>query len=133
MIMTEKELTSMLHQWEQAYKKGLLTFWILLSLSERPMYAYEMREKIMEFSQGSIVADENSIYRALKRFADSGIVISEMRPSEIGPERKYFQLSLIGCDLLEQFIDRNISVLQDKSVVSAIKNFQNTNHKERIR
>ena len=131
--MTEKELTSMLHQWEQSYKKGLLTFWILLSLSEQAMYAYEMREKIMEFSQGSIVADENSIYRALKRFAVSGIVKSEMRPSEIGPDRKYFELSSTGCDLLEQFIDRNISVLQAESVVTAIKNFQITNQNERIR
>jgi len=131
--MTDKELTNMLHQWEQSYKKGLLTFWILLSLSEQAMYAYEMREKIMEFSQGSIVADENSIYRALKRFAVSGIVKSEMRPSEIGPDRKYFELSQMGCDLLEQFIDRNIMVLQDKSVITSIKNFLKTNHKERTR
>jgi len=126
-------VTDLLHQWEQAYKKGLLTFWILLSLSERPMYAYEMREKIMESSRGSIVADENSIYRALKRFADSGIVTSQMKPSNIGPERKYFELSSIGSELLHQFIQRNIAVLQDKPVVMAINKFQKTNHKERTK
>ena len=69
----------LLIQWEQSYKKGLLSFWMLLSLSERPMYAYEMKEHIEAFSQGSISADENSIYRALRRFAKTGLITAQIQ------------------------------------------------------
>ena len=42
--MDEKELTTLLEQWEGVFKKGLLTFWVLLLLHERPMYVFEMGE-----------------------------------------------------------------------------------------
>ena len=48
------------YEWEETYKKGLLSFWMLLSLTERPMYAYEMKEAVAAFSQGSVSADEKS-------------------------------------------------------------------------
>ena len=112
----------LLIQWEQSYKKGLLSFWMLLSLSERPMYAYEMKEHIEDFSQGSISADENSIYRALRRFAKTGLISAEMRTSEVGPDRKYFKLTQKGCELLASFIERNIQILQTSKVQQSIKN-----------
>ncbi len=62
------EDNTLLLKWEESYKKGLLSFWILLLLHERPSYPFEMRSLIEEISQGTITADENSIYRALNRF-----------------------------------------------------------------
>jgi PadR family transcriptional regulator, regulatory protein PadR len=111
----------LLEQWEQNYKRGLLSFWILLALSEREMYAYEMGNEIRLLSQETIVADDNSIYRALKRFADSGLVCSEQRPSEVGPPRRYFLLSDLGQTLLKQFITRNLTVFQAPRVVKAME------------
>ena len=64
------ETDALLLKWEESYKKGLLSFWILLLLYERPSYPFEMRPLIEEISQGSITVDENSIYRALNRFED---------------------------------------------------------------
>ncbi|KAA3644851.1 MAG: PadR family transcriptional regulator [Chloroflexi bacterium] len=113
----------LLFQWEASYKKGLLSFWMLLSLSERPMYAYEMKEHIEVFSQGSISADENSIYRALRRFAKTGLITAQMQPSEVGPDRKYFELTHKGCELLVSFIERNVLVLQSKPVTTTINRF----------
>lgn len=121
---------SLLYQWEETYKKGLLSFWVLLSLTERPMYAYEMREHIAEFSQGSVSADEKSIYRALKRFTDSGLIEGEKRPSSVGPDRKYFDLTPLGHELLAKFAKRNISPLASKSVQSAINKLNNQKGKD---
>lgn len=118
--MTSKH-DELLEQWEQNYKRGLLSFWILLALSEREMYAYEMGNEIRLLSQETIVADDNSIYRALKRFADSGLVCSEQRPSEVGPPRRYFLLSDLGRTLLKQFIMRNLTVFQAPRVVKAME------------
>lgn len=111
----------LLQQWENAYKKGLLSFWILLLLHDQWKYAYEMADAIEQFSKGTIIADEKSIYRALKRFNDNGIIQSEMRESEIGPSRRYYTLTALGQDLLAQFIQRNILLFQDADIREAIE------------
>ncbi len=120
--MSEDKVETMLRQWEQSYKRGLLSFWILLLLNEREMYAYEMRDEIREMSLGAMVADDNSIYRALKRFAGAGLIRSEKRPSEVGPPRRYFALTEMGRELLAAFIQRNVLVFQQPQVLKAIEN-----------
>jgi len=119
--MTSKKLEQLLTQWEGTYKKGLLSFWLLLLLSQRKAYPYEMKAAIEELSQNSISADENSIYRALKRLAQSGIVDSEVQPSESGPNRRYFFLTALGQELLTRFISRNILIFQHPIVADLIQ------------
>lgn len=111
----------MLMQWEEVFKRGLLTFWILLLLNESEKYAYEMRNSIAEFSQGTINVDDNSVYRALKRFAEAGFVRSSLRASESGPARRYFTLTPAGLALLAAFIERNLLVFQSPRVVESIR------------
>jgi len=119
--MTQTKLDQLLAQWEGTYKKGLLSFWLLLLLSQRKAYPYEMKAAIEELSQNSISADENSIYRALKRLAQSGVVDSEVQPSETGPDRRYFFLTDLGQELLTYFISRNILVFQHPVVADLIQ------------
>lgn len=123
--MKEDQIESYLQQWEQSYKRGLLSFWMLLLLHEREMYAYEMRNAIREMSEGSIVADDNSIYRALKRFSESGLIKSEKRPSPTGPARRYFTLTEVGQQLLSAFIQRNITIFQQPHILKGIENVIN--------
>jgi PadR family transcriptional regulator PadR len=106
----------LLSNWEDVYKKGLLTFWLLLFLHERPGYAYEAGTAVEKLSQGTIFADENSIYRALNRFETMGLVRSELRESEIGPARRYYRLTAAGFGLLAAFIRRNILVFDSPAV-----------------
>ena len=112
---------TLLLKWEEAYKKGLLSFWILLLLHERSSYPFEMRPLIEEISQGTLSADDNSIYRALNRFQEVGIVSSEIRPSSQGPDRRYYNLTEKGCWLLKSFIERNIQVFYTPVVAAQMK------------
>ena len=117
--MSDKE-SNLLEKWERNFKKGLLSFWMLMAIAEEPVYAYAMREKIAELSGGSIEADENSIYRALRRFAQNGLVSSRMQASEKGPDRRYFELTVKGESLLGEFIERNLEVFRQKKTVEAM-------------
>ena len=119
--MNDKNQVALLAQWEETYKKGLLSFWLLLLLAQREAYPYEIKGAIAELSQDTIRAEENSIYRALKRLAQSGVVDSEVRPSDNGPNRRYFYLTELGRDLLDQFITRNIMVFQHPEVANLIQ------------
>ena len=127
--MDPSTLEPLLAQWEETYKKGLLSFWLLLLLSQRKAYPYEIKNAIIELSQNTISADENSIYRALSRLAQSGVVGSELLPSETGPSRRYFYLTDLGRELLLRFITRNILVFQHPTVADLIQKTVSTNKK----
>ncbi len=119
--MEPADIESLLGQWEETYKKGLLSFWLLLLLAQRKAYPYEMRAAINEMSHNTINADENSIYRSLNRLAVSGIVGSEVLPSETGPSRRYFFLTDMGGDLFSRFINRNILIFEQPDVAELIQ------------
>jgi len=114
------DISDLLGKWEETYKKGLLSFWILLLLYERPTYPYEMSAEVAKISQGTISVDYNSIYRALNRFESVGIVQSELQQSNTGPQRKYYSLTSTGKDLLTEFTRRNIQVFETPSVSERI-------------
>jgi PadR family transcriptional regulator PadR len=114
--MEEEPLVALLDQWESVYKRGLLTFWLLLLLHERPMYVFEMGQELDVTSRGTTTADEKSLYRALRRFEAMGLVESTWQPSDVGPRRRYYHLTELGSELLRQFARRNILLFQEPSV-----------------
>ena len=118
--MTNDDIGELLNKWEETYKKGLLSFWILLLLYERPSYPYEMSAEVTKISQGTISVDDNSIYRALNRFESANIVKSELQQSNTGPQRRYYSLTPKGKALLTEFIQRNIQVFETPSVSERI-------------
>ena len=118
--MDEQELITLLTQWEGVYKKGLLTFWVLLLLHERPRYVFEMGQALETVSHGTMSADERSLYRALRRFERAGFVESEWQPSDVGPQRRYYHLSKLGTDLLRRFTQRNILLFQEPDVAQRL-------------
>ncbi len=115
------DLNQMLENWESVYKKGLLTFWILLLLDEKPFYPYEMSAEIVRISEGTISADDNSIYRAISRFEEMGLIASQSGESKLGPPRKYYSLTETGRELLRRFIKRNILIFQNPAVAESIQ------------
>jgi PadR family transcriptional regulator PadR len=129
--MEQPTIESLLAQWEETYKKGLLSFWLLLLLAQRKAYPYEIKSAITEMSRNTINADENSIYRALNRLADSGIVDSQVIPSDTGPNRRYFFLTSLGRELLTRFITRNILVFEQPDVAELIQKTLSSNGKQK--
>lgn len=123
-------MNDLLETWESTYKKGLLSFWILLLLDQRPTYAFEMNPLIQELSQNSISADDNSLYRALNRFEQLGLISSQRQPSEMGPARRYYSLTEAGRDLLIRFTQRNLLVFQSPPVAMAIQTLMQNGHGE---
>jgi DNA-binding PadR family transcriptional regulator len=118
--MDEQTLHTLLEQWESVYKKGLLTFWLLLLLHDRPMYVFEMGQALAAISQGTVTADDKSLYRALRRFAATGLVESAWQPSAVGPRRRYYHLTELGTELLRRFVRRNVLIFQDPAVAAGL-------------
>ena len=66
--------TKLLTNWEETYKKGQLTFWILLTLKDKPIYVSEIKDFIKSITNGTISCEDQSVYRALRKYYDLEIV-----------------------------------------------------------
>ena len=110
----------LLETWENTYKKGQLTFWLLLALRDESRYVSDIQAFIDTHTEGSITCEDQSVYRALRKFYDLEIVDYELRDGNKGPERKYYSLTPIGRDLLGKFIERNVKILYNRSLVDLL-------------
>ena len=122
MANTKNYKAELLTSWEETYKKGLLTFWILLSLRDNRLYISDIKEFITSATDGTISCEDQSIYRSLRKFYDLEIVDYELREGHKGPNRKYYFLTGIGKALLQDFTKRNISIFLNKEISDLINN-----------
>lgn len=113
----EKEL---LDTWESTYRKGQLTLWLLLALRDEPRYAADIKVFVESRTGGTITCEDQSLYRALRKFYDLEIVDYKLREGNKGPDRKYYFLTDIGRNLLKQFIQRNVKILYNKSLIDLL-------------
>jgi len=109
-------INDLLQTWEETYKKGQLTLWLLMALRDRPRYATEVREYIHSNAGGIIGCEEQSVYRSLRKFYDLEILDFELRDGNSGPSRKYYFLTEIGRELLKTFIERNIKIMYTRKL-----------------
>lgn len=88
-----KQMTEML--------KGTLEGIVLVILSLRPAYGYEITARLRE--QGFSDLAEGTIYAVLVRIEQRGLVDVERHPSEKGPPRKVYSLNRQGQEYLDEF------------------------------
>lgn len=70
-------------------------------INQQPTYGYELSLKLQEFGLADV--SEGSIYPILLRLQREGQIVGEMRKSDTGPRRKYYQLTDLGQESLEEF------------------------------
>lgn len=126
--MNTNELNGLLEDWNEVYKKGQLTFWILLSVYDGKKYAAQINDYVMDVTDGAFSVKEQSLYRALRRFSDMGLVeITKEDSPNGGPQRNYFGLNENGIMLLQKFVNLNIAPLSDKRVEGSLHKLRKEN------
>jgi PadR family transcriptional regulator PadR len=119
---SDKMHEELLNAWEETYKKGQLTLWIFLALKEGPKYVNELQETIEQFTKGTIRAEEQSLYRTLRKFYHLKMVDFSSGKGHKGPDRKYYHLTPMGQSLLDSFVERNILLFFDDSLRELLLN-----------
>jgi DNA-binding PadR family transcriptional regulator len=109
-------LTDLLTAWEETYKKGQLTLWIFLALKDDRKYVDEIKTFVEEQSNHTMTCEGQSLYRTLRKFQHLGVVDFETGKGNKGPERKYYFLNALGESLLNQFVQRNISLFFNEHI-----------------
>jgi PadR family transcriptional regulator PadR len=80
--------------------KGILDGCVLAVISKEPVYGYELSKKLQELGLGDV--SEGTIYPVLLRLQKHALILGEMKPSESGPNRKYYSLTQEGIVALDR-------------------------------
>jgi len=126
MTNVDKLHDELLGAWEETYKKGQLTLWIFLSLKEGPKYVSGLQESIQRFSRGTISAEDQSLYRTLRKFYHLKMVDFSAGKGHKGPDRKYYHLTPLGESLLHAFVERNILLFFEEPLRELLLNSSTT-------
>lgn len=112
--------TQLLEGWEEVYKRGQLTLWIMLALKDGPKYMAEIKSYVEAYTKSAVTADDQSMYRALRRYTEAEMVTFTSEPTEKGPDRKVYALTKTGVHVLEQFVIRNLHGLMQQPFVKTL-------------
>lgn len=110
----------LLDGWEDVFKKGQLTLWVMLALKDGPKHMAEIKSFITEATNGTLSADDQSMYRALRRYYDVELVDYTTEQGKAGPDRKVYSLTTIGLNVLDAFTARNITEVFYKPTIKAL-------------
>jgi len=112
----EEKLKILLSAWEETYKKGQLTLWIFFALQDGRKYVDEVKGFVEQKSNGTMLCEEQSLYRALRKYEHIGVVQHAVGAGNKGPERKYYYLTGLGKELFRQFVERNIYLFYSEEI-----------------
>ncbi|MFE6166893.1 PadR family transcriptional regulator [Viridibacillus arvi] len=79
--------------------KGILDGCILAVIENEVVYGYELSKKLQMVGLSDV--SEGTIYPVLLRLQKNDLITGEMRPSDSGPNRKYYKLTTAGKEALD--------------------------------
>jgi PadR family transcriptional regulator PadR len=97
---------------QSGMKVGAVSLWLLILLSERPMYGYEIIRELGKRFSGYWKPKTGTIYPALEKLEQDKLVTSQREFREEGPDRKHYALSKRGEAQLSQSVLRWIKMME---------------------
>ena len=90
--------------------KGILDGCVLAVIEKETVYGYELSTKLQAAGLNDV--SEGTIYPVLLRLQKNGYIVGEMRPSDSGPNRKYYSITPEGLQALREIQQEwaNVSV-----------------------
>jgi PadR family transcriptional regulator PadR len=113
-------------------KVGAVSLWLLLLLSERPMYGYEIKRELEKKFAGYWKPRTGTIYPALDKLEQTGLVTSQMELRDGASDRKHYALTQKGqkelelsmaywtrmTEVLENYWEAHQAIFRHKSEIS---------------
>lgn len=96
------------NQVDQALPLREATFYILLSLAQRPCHGYAIMKEVEASSKGRVNLSTSTLYGAIKRLLQDGWIerVEEETSKINGRERKAYRLTDLGHKVLAGEIER---------------------------
>ncbi len=99
-------------QRQSGMKVGAVSLWLLILLSERPMYGYEIIRELEKRFSGYWKPKTGTIYPALEKLEQDKLVTSQREFRDEGPDRKHYAMAKKGQSELSQSVLRWIKMME---------------------
>jgi PadR family transcriptional regulator PadR len=76
--------------------QGTVDLLILKTLAREPLHGWRISKRIQELSGEVLAVGQGSLYPALHRLENRGLLAAEWRPSDTGREAKFYSLTRKG-------------------------------------
>jgi len=76
--------------------QGTLDLLILRTLSREPMHGWAVSHRIQEISKDALRVNQGSLYPALHRLEEDGLIEAEWGVSELGRRAKFYEITAFG-------------------------------------
>lgn len=81
--------------------KGVLDGCVLQIISQKEIYGYELVQELKDSGFSTIVG--GTVYPLLQKLEKNCYISGVMKPSQDGPDRKYFYITAEGQEYLDDF------------------------------
>lgn len=100
------ELESHLKKFQKELSSGSVSLVLLAVLAgaDEPMYGYLIAKRLADGGEGILAGKQSALYPVLRNLSASGLLDSEVEPSVAGPPRRYYRITALGREVLEQWI-----------------------------
>jgi DNA-binding PadR family transcriptional regulator len=85
----------------KSMKIGLVQLWLLLLLSDRPMYGYEIIRELERRFSGYWQPKTGTVYPALEKLEGNDLITGQIEFRDHGPDRKHYAITTKGMDELK--------------------------------
>jgi transcriptional regulator len=76
--------------------RGPLNLLVLKTLSLEPMHGWGIGQRVQQLSRDQLEVNQGSLYPALQRLEEDGLITSEWRQSENNRRARYYSLTSAG-------------------------------------
>lgn len=99
-----------------AGRGGIVEPLVLAVLARGKSHGYDIRQAIVELTDGRKQCDIGGLYRLLRRFEDEGFVTSSWQEPDAGARRREYSITSEGRELAEGWIPQ----LRERSAMNAL-------------
>ena len=98
-------------------------FYILLALAEGNVHGYGIIQSTLERSRGKVRLDPGTLYRAIVRLGDRGLLVEKSRRAAAdldNKRRRYYAITALGKKVAAAEARRMVGLVEDARVSSLI-------------
>jgi PadR family transcriptional regulator PadR len=76
--------------------RGSIELLVLKTLSLAPMHGWGIGQRIQQISDGTLEVNQGSLYPALQRLEQKGLITSDWRTTENNRQARYYEITKAG-------------------------------------
>ena len=75
----------------------------VVATSTEPMYGYQIAKRLEQLGDGVLAGKQSALYPVLRNLEGGGLLESFIEPSDAGPPRRYYRITVQGRQVLEHW------------------------------